>query len=99
MINCDRATPNTSVGLSSSSRSARRLTFVRETQSEGCAPGYIACFCTAIDSSTRNSLNSRESVTRSDLSAAFIGPCPPTYRTDDLTALYSDCGEATTNYN
>ena len=32
--------------------------------SEGCPPGYIACLCSAIESSTRNSLKSRESVTR-----------------------------------
>ena len=38
-----------------------RVTPATAASSDGCPSGYIACLCSAIDSSIRNSLSSRDS--------------------------------------
>ena len=72
MISWWRATPKAIVGRSSSSRRARSVTRAAAGPRDGCPAGYIACLCSATDSSTRNSLNSRETMTRSGLEMVSV---------------------------
>src|SRR2546422_2269604 len=57
-----RATPRETVARSSSSSLARRVTPAAAGASDGCPSGYMACLCSAIDSSIRKSARSRDSV-------------------------------------
>src|SRR5260370_14954819 len=64
MMSWLRATPRESVGRSRNSSVARRTTLAAAGSREGWPSGYMACLWSAIESSMRNSPNSRDSAAR-----------------------------------
>src|SRR5205085_5176288 len=78
ITSCWRATPSDSVARSSSNNPARRVTPAAAGASDGWPSGYMACLCSAMESSIRKSARSRDSVARSPpeagISPKILGP-------------------------